>query len=317
MPFLIEELARCVGAEAVGRTGIEVARLAAIDEAGPDAICPLLRKRYLFQMSVVPAAVLAPPALAEHALEHGVPAAIVHDHPVLALAALIDIFHPPGEEPRGVHPRAFVDPGARVHESAWIGPGAVVEAGAVIGEGCSIGPNAIICGAAELGRHVRVGPGAVIGHEGFGFAPGPDGPVKVRQVGRVVIGDYVEIGANTCVDRATLGATVVGVASKIDNLVQVGHNARIGKRVLVAGQAGLAGSTVVGDDVMLGGQAGVGDHLTIGERARVAARSGVVGDVPAGGEVAGYPALPRLTWLRIMARLARDAGEGADEKEGP
>jgi UDP-3-O-[3-hydroxymyristoyl] glucosamine N-acyltransferase len=316
MSFTAAELALRTGATVAGRADVVVGELRAIDDATSGCIAPFLRKRLLLGLGSLPGAVLTSPWLADAALEAGVPAAIVHAEPVLALAALIDVFYPPGEELRGVHPRAFVDPDARVHGTAWVGPGAVIEAGAVVGEECWIGSNAVICGCAELGRCVRVGPGAVIGHEGFGFAPGNQGPVKVRQVGRVVLEDFVEIGANACVDRGTLGATVVGEGSKLDNLVQVGHNARIGRRVLVAGQAGLAGSTVVGDDAMLGGQAGVADHLTIGERARVAGRSGVVGDVPAGGEVAGYPALPRRKWLRIVARLARGAGV-ATEGEDP
>jgi len=185
-------------------------------------------------------------------------------------------------------------------------------------EGAWIGPNAVICAGTRIGRFARVGPCAVIGHEGFGFAPSPDGPVRIRQVGGVDIGDFAEIGAAACVDRATLGVTRVGREARLDNLVQVGHNCRIGRRVLVAAQAGFAGSTVIGDDAMFGGQAGVADHLRIGEGARVAAKSGVVGDVAAGKTVAGYPAMDHRRWLRAMARLAASAASksrnGADEQ---
>jgi UDP-3-O-[3-hydroxymyristoyl] glucosamine N-acyltransferase len=267
-----------------------------------------LRRRLLEGSPGTPGAVIASPHLAAFALEAGVSAAIVHVEPVIGLARAIDVFHPE-EEPRGaIHPTAVVDPEADVHESAWIGPGAVVDPGARIGEGSWIGPNAVICRGVEIGRYVRIGPGAVIGYEGFGFVPSPEGPVKVRQVGGVTVGDFAEIGACACVDRATLGTTVIGEASKLDNLVQVGHNTRLGKRVLVAGQAGFAGSTVVGDDAMIGGQVGVADHLRIGPRAKLAAKSGVAGDVPADAVYGGLPAGPHRRWLRSMARLLMTGG---------
>ncbi|MBW2277110.1 MAG: UDP-3-O-(3-hydroxymyristoyl)glucosamine N-acyltransferase, partial [Deltaproteobacteria bacterium] len=132
--------------------------------------------------------------------------------------------------------------------------------------------------------------------------------VKVRQVGGVTICDFVEIGASACVDRATLGKTEIGEGTKLDNLVQVGHNAKLGKRVLVAGQAGLAGSTLVGDDAMIGGQVGVADHLRVGARAKIAAKSGVAGDVPADAVYGGIPAGPHRKWLRAMARLLAKGG---------
>jgi UDP-3-O-[3-hydroxymyristoyl] glucosamine N-acyltransferase len=259
----------------------------------------------LAQASTVPGAVLAVSGLAEFALTKGVLAGIVHNQPAVALAGLIDLFYPERDGSGRIHPSAFVDPSARVHPSADIGPMAVVEAGASIGEKSLIGPGAVICEGCRVGRFVRIGPGAVIGAEGFGVVPSGNGPVKLRHVGNVVIEDYVEVGANTCVDRGTLGTTAIDHASKLDNLVQVGHNTRIGKRVLIAGQVGLAGSTVVEDDAMLGGQVGVKDHVTIGTRAKVAGGSGVIRDVAADETVAGFPAIPRARWLRAMAWLAR------------
>jgi UDP-3-O-[3-hydroxymyristoyl] glucosamine N-acyltransferase len=313
----VTELARLVGGRALGEGALLLAGVRALDEAAPDSVSPLLRRRLLEGLAVLPGAVLGGAGCCAAALERGVRAAVAHDEPVIALARVIDRFHPPAAQRGFVHPAAVVEAGAEVHPTAWIGPGAVIEAGARVGEGAWIGPNAVICGAARLGRFVRVGPGAVIGHEGFGFVPSADGPVKVRQVGAVEIGDFAEIGAGTCVDRATLGVTRVGEGTKLDNLIQVGHNARLGRRVLVAAQAGFAGSTVVEDGAMIGGQAGVADHLRIGADARVAAKSGVVGDVAAGTAVAGYPAVARQEWLRSMARLAALAARphrtGADE----
>ena len=308
MRLTVEELAERTGGEPVGDIDLSIEGLSPLDEADPHRLSPLMRWRLLEGARRTPGAVIATPSLASSALEAGVSAAIAHPEPVIGLARVLDIFHPEAEQRGEVHPAAVVDPEAVVHETAWIGPGAVVDAGAQIGEGSWIGPNAVICDGVEIGRYVRIGPGAVIGYEGFGFVPSTDGPVKVRQIGGVKIGDFAEVGACVCIDRATLGTTEVGEETKIDNLVQVGHNAKLGKRVLVAGQAGLAGSTLVGDDVMIGGQVGVADHLRVGARAKIAAKSGVAGDVPADAVYGGIPAGPHRKWLRAMARLLAKGG---------
>lgn len=308
MDLTVEELAERTGGEPVGDPDLRVEGLSPLDEAEPRRISPLLRWKLLEGARQLPGAVVASPRLAAAAIEAGVAAAIAHAEPVIGLARLIDVFHPQAEQRGAVHPTATVDPGARVHETAWIGPGAVVEADVEIGEGAWIGPNAVICAGVEIGRFARIGPGAVIGYEGFGFVPSPEGPVKLRQVGGVTIGDFVEVGACTCIDRGTLGRTEIGDETKLDNLVQVGHNARLGRRVLVAGQAGLAGSTVIGDEAMIGGQVGVADHLRIGARAMVAAKSGVASDVPADAVFGGLPAGPHRKWLRAMARLLASGG---------
>jgi UDP-3-O-[3-hydroxymyristoyl] glucosamine N-acyltransferase len=315
MPMGITEIARKIGGTVVGDVRFAVAELKALEEATPDSISPLLQKRMLKRAMTMPGAVLATPKLAELGIAAGARAAVACDQPIAALAALIDIFHPEFERASGIHPSAVVDPTAVIHPTASIGPNAVVEAEAEIGEASFVGPGAVICAGCKIGCHVVIGPGAVIGAQGFGFAPGPDGPVRMRHVGTVVIEDFVEIGANTCVDRATLGTTRVGRRSKLDNLVQVGHNVIIGERALLAGQVGLAGSSAVGDDAMLGGKAGIADHVVIGARAKVAANSGVTRDVADDQIVAGYPALPREKWLRAVAWLAR-AGRAGGEKNG-
>jgi UDP-3-O-[3-hydroxymyristoyl] glucosamine N-acyltransferase len=305
MLWTIKDLAARIDGQVVGRADFKVSELCALDDAKETAISPYFQKPFLAQANTLPGAVLTFTGLAEFALAGGVQAAIVHRQPALALADLIDLFHPENENPGRIHPTAFVDPDARVHPTATIGAMAVVEAGASIGEKSLVGPGAVICDRCRVGRFVRIGPGAVIGAEGFGVVPGENGLVKLRHVGDVVIEDYVEIGANTCIDRGTLGTTTIGHDSKLDNLVQVGHNTHIGKRVLIAGQTGLAGSTVVEDDVMLGGQVGVADHVTIGARAKVAGKSGVIRNVSENEIVAGFPAVPRAKWLRAMAWLAR------------
>jgi UDP-3-O-[3-hydroxymyristoyl] glucosamine N-acyltransferase len=303
MSYTIGALAQQVGGQALGRAERQVSEITSIDDARESGISPFFQKKLLSRTTVLPGAVLAPPALARHALEHGVAAALAHEQPVAALAGLIDLFHPKKETPGQVHPTAFVDPRAEVHPTARIEPMAVVEAGAVVGRQSIIGPGAVICRGCRIGRYVRIGPGSVIGAEGFGVVQIDGRPVKLRHVGHVVVEDYVDIGANTCIDRGTLGTTIVGCGAKIDNQVQVGHNARIGRQVIMAAQVGLAGSTVIGDDVMIGGQAGVKDHIEIGAGAKVAGGCGVTRDVAPGEVVAGFPTLPRVTWLRAMARL--------------
>lgn len=304
----VRDLAQQIGAHTKGDESFTPEILTALEDADAHALCPFFRKGALNSAPALPGAVLADAALADAALYRGVRAAVVHENPVIGLAALIDIFFPEPPVTGGIHPSAAVHPSAEVHPTASIGPNAVVEALARIGENAVVGPGAIICTGAFIGSRARIGPGAVIGHEGFGFAPTSRGLQKIRQVGRVIIEDDVEIGANACVDRGTLGVTRIGRGAKLDNLVQVGHNAQVGQYAVLAGQAGVAGSTVIEDNAMLGGQAGVADHLTVGKGAKVAAKSGVIANVSPGAVVAGYPAVPRVRWLRFFASDAPKKG---------
>lgn len=208
--------------------------------------------------------------------------------------------------PRGaqIHETAVIDETADIGKGADIGPFAQIGPGVVIGAGAQIGAGATVTHAL-VGRDVRVLPGARIGQSGFGFVEGPHGLVEVPQLGRVVIGDEVEIGANTTIDRGALGDTVIGAGAKIDNLVQIGHNARIGRNCIIAAQTGVSGSCVVGDGVMMGGQVGLADHLVIGAGAQIAAGSGLMRNVPEGEKWGGRPARPIKDWLRETAMLAK------------
>jgi UDP-3-O-[3-hydroxymyristoyl] glucosamine N-acyltransferase len=244
--------------------------------------------------------------------------------PRLALARLSTRLDPrPPVAPPGVHPTAVVDPsavlghtvaigagavvaaGARLGDGVAIGPGAVVGAGAVVGPGSVLGERVVVGDDVRLGARCRVQAGTVLGSDGFGYAVGPRGAERIRHLGTVVLGDDVEIDANACVDRGTLGATAIGDRTKVDNLVQIAHNVRIGCDVLIAGQTGIAGSTTIGDRVIVGGAAGIGDHLHVGDDARIAGGAGVTKDVPPSETWGGYPAQPIKRWARERYLIGR------------
>jgi UDP-3-O-[3-hydroxymyristoyl] glucosamine N-acyltransferase len=223
----------------------------------------------------------------------------------------------------GIHPSAVIDPGAVLGEGVAVGPNAVIAAGARIGDRCRIGagcylgpgvtlgadcviePNVTIQRDSRLGDRCILHPGAVIGGDGFGFAWDGTGHRKVPQLGRVVIEDDVDIGCNSCVDRATLGETRIRRGTKIDNLVQVAHNTDIGAHVILVSQAGVAGSSTVGTGAIIAGQVAISDHVAVGAGARVGGQSGVTKDVPAGAAVFGTPARPMKDTLRELGALAQ------------
>lgn len=223
-----------------------------------------------------------------------------------------------------VAPDAFIEDGAVIEAGAAIGPkatigaGAVISSNAVIGRGCQIGrktyigPNASVQ-SAFIGDKVIVHPGVRIGCDGFGFVAGRAGLEKMPQIGRVIIQDNVEIGANSCIDRGALTDTIIGDGTKIDNLVQIGHGVKIGRSCAIAAATGIGGSTTIGDFVMIGGRAGIADHVNIGDGAQLAGGSGVMHDIPAGARWGGTPAQPVKGWLREVAHL-REISRGKDRK---
>jgi UDP-3-O-[3-hydroxymyristoyl] glucosamine N-acyltransferase len=240
-----------------------------------------------------------------------------------AMARLLGRFEEKSAPTPGCHPTAVVDASAEVAKSASIGPlvvvgpgtfigaDAVLHAGVVLGKGCRVGegsilyPRAVLYDGTEVGERVIVHAGAVLGSDGFGYVLHAGRMVKVPQIGRLVVGDDVEIGANTTIDRATLDQTSIGAGSKLDNLVQVGHNVRLGEGCVICGQAGIAGSTRLGRGVVMGGQSGSGDHLELGDGVQVAAASAVLQDVEAGQKVGGVPATPLGHWRRVSLLVAR------------
>jgi UDP-3-O-[3-hydroxymyristoyl] glucosamine N-acyltransferase len=197
---------------------------------------------------------------------------------------------------------AVIEAGVELGEGTWVEPHAVISAGCVIGRNCRIGAQASVA-YALIGDNVHLYPGVRVGQDGFGFAIDPAGYVKVPQLGRVIIEGHTEIGANTTIDRGTLGDTVIGMGSWLDNLVQIAHNVKIGKACIIAAQTGISGSTQIGNYVAIGGQVGIAGHLKVGDMARLAAKSGVTRDVPAKEEWMGYPAMPMKQYLRQVATL--------------
>ncbi|HNX96139.1 MAG TPA: UDP-3-O-(3-hydroxymyristoyl)glucosamine N-acyltransferase [Candidatus Aminicenantes bacterium] len=250
------------------------------------------------------------------------PSRILVDEPHEAFARLLALFHPRSPAPPGVHPTAVVGAGVTLGEGVSIGPLTVLGDGVVIGAGseihggvhlypgvrigahCLIYARVVVREQCSLGDRVIVQPGAIIGGDGFGFAHRRDGsPVKIPQVGRVVIGDDCEIGAGTCVDRATLGETVLAAGVKLDNLVQIGHNVHIGRYTAISAQSGISGSTVIGERVIMGGQVGVADHLNLADGVMVAAKSGISGSIKTAMVVAGTPHMEMSRWRRNYATL--------------
>lgn len=333
-PYSLAAIAAAAGGTVGSERDIRLTGVAPLQSAGPSQVSFLDNRKYAALLaSTAAAAVIVHPDLAGR-----VPAgstAIVTQEPYLGWARVASLFYPVPAVESGVHPSAVVDPSASVDPTAEIGPFAVVArhaeigprcrlgAGCVIGEGVILGPDCRIGSHASithaiLGARIYIYPGARIGQEGFGFAVAPAGFVTVPQLGRVIIEDDVEVGANSTIDRGSAQDTVIGAGSRLDNLVQIGHNVQLGRCCVIVAQVGISGSAVLEDFVQVGGQAGVAGHFRIGRKARVGAQAGVMKDVPPGADVVGSPAIPvrekfrQIAWVRKMAeatRPSRPAGE--------
>ena len=322
-PYSLDELARLSGAQLMdGGDGKQrITDVAPLETAGPEDVTFLDNRKYLDAFSRTRAAA----AFVDERFVARAPAGmavLLTKEPYKAFARAAQAFYPTKPVSPGVAPTAIIDQAAVVPADCEIGPYVVIEAGARLGARCRIGAHAVIGHAVELGDDCRVGPhvtlshcligsrvvlhpGARIGQPGFGFAPDQNAPIKIPQLGRVVIGDDVDIGANTTIDRGSGHDTVIGPGTMIDNLVQIGHNVVLGRGCILAGQVGISGSTKLGDFVMAGGQAGLAGHLDIGSGARIAAQAGLMRDVAAGSTVAGAPAVAITSWWRQVAILQR------------
>jgi UDP-3-O-[3-hydroxymyristoyl] glucosamine N-acyltransferase len=315
----LAEIAARLGCELRGDGAIAIHAVRGLEEAGPGDLTFLANPKYAAQLATTRASAVI---VAKQHTELPI-ATLRADNPYLCFAEALALFHRPLQPPVGVHPTAVIAASARIAEPVSIGAYVVVGDDVVIGPGATVHPHVTIYPGVHIGanfvahagvvvrEHVRVGdrvvlqPGVVIGADGFGFAPGPTGAVKIPQAGTVIIEDDVEIGANATVDRATLEATIIRRGAKLDNLVMVAHNCEVGAHSFLAAQVGIAGSTKIGRGVQMGGQAGAAGHLTIGDGVQVAAQSGVPNSVAAGTVVGGYPAIEVGLWRRTSAALLR------------
>jgi UDP-3-O-[3-hydroxymyristoyl] glucosamine N-acyltransferase len=328
-PFSLAELALRCGAELAVEANPDAVMLdvAPLDCAGASHISFLDNKKYVEAFTASQAGA----CLVHRSLTVKAPAGmalLISEDPYRAYAKVASAFYPVAQVVTGIAAGAHVDssailgqgvqidpgvvigPKAEIGDGCLIAPNAVIGAGVVLGEGCIIGAGATISHAI-LGKRVNIYPGVRIGQDGFGFAMGPLGHLKVPQLGRVLIEDDVEIGANATIDRGAGPDTIIGAGSKIDNLVQIGHNVQLGRGCVIVAQVGVSGSSRLDDFVVVGGQAGITGHLRIGAGARIAAQSGVMRNIEAGHTVGGSPAVPMTEWLRqsaVLGQLARKKG---------
>jgi UDP-3-O-[3-hydroxymyristoyl] glucosamine N-acyltransferase len=313
-------IAQLLGADLSGPADLEILRLDTLGRAGPGALSFIRSAGFASQWP----ASKASGALVSRGIEvkpDPARALLVVPDADLALNRVLELFAPRTAYAPGIHPTAVIDTSAKIGQGVHIGPHCVVGPRSVIGDGCvfianvsngadvAIGRGTTLHPAVVIGDRCVVGQGCqffggvVVGADGFGYRPSPDGRgvVKVPHIGNVEIGDGVEIGANSCVDRAKFGSTIIGSGTKIDNLCQIAHNCVIGRACLICGMTALAGSCTVGDGVIIGGHVGVSDNITIGARAMVGAKSGLMNDVPPGETWWGFPATPARDMARSMA----------------
>jgi UDP-3-O-[3-hydroxymyristoyl] glucosamine N-acyltransferase len=328
-PVSLAELAEATGASVASSNGaLMVQGVAILDKATPETITFLSDRRHAGALAetragacfvapsdvdLLPAGCVALVSPQPHAA-YALAAARLHKPrrlgpgPAIASDAVL-------EEGVVIAPNVVIGPGARIGARTVLGPGVVIGPGVTIGRDCEISANAVI-GFALIGDRVKILANAAIGEAGFGATPGPKGLIDVPQLGRVILQDGVTIGATSCVDRGAFDDTIVGENSKIDNIVHIAHNVRVGRNCAMAAYTGISGSVHIGDGVQFGGRAGVADHVNIGDGARVGASAGVLRDIPPGETWSGYPARPLKEWMRETAwlkKMSRRRREGTQE----
>jgi UDP-3-O-[3-hydroxymyristoyl] glucosamine N-acyltransferase len=317
--YTMEEIAEAVGGYVEGDSSVVISGVNGIEEAGPGDITFVANKKYIPLLKVTKAGAVL--------LDEDVKATRLNvirvSEPYAAFAKVLAMFAPPSGLPEGVSELAYIANDAEVAENAAVGPLAVIDSGAKVGartvvcsgayigcdssvgDDCVIYPNVTIRERVTVGDRVIIHPGTVLGSDGFGFATIEGVHHKVPQIGTVTVGDDVEIGACTTVDRGTMGATVIGDGCKIDNLVQIAHNVKLGKGTILAAQVGIAGSTKIGEYVVMGGQVGLVGHIEVGNGVQIGAKSGIPKSIPPGEIWFGYPARPIMETKRIEAYLKR------------
>lgn len=314
----LRELAERIGVELIGDGDVEISGAAGVSEAGEGQITYVEERRIADLEHTRASAAVVPHTVAKADIPilrarnprfaFGLALSILYERPYepagVSSKASIGKDVVIGSEP-SIYPNVVIDDGARIGDRVTLYPGVYVGKGSVIGDDSVLHPNVCIGEGVSIGRHVIIHAGAVIGSDGFGFVTEGGVHHKIPQVGGVIIEDYVEIGANSTVDRAALGNTVIKQGTKLDNLVHVAHNVAIGSHCLIAAQVGIAGSSALGDYVVLGGQVGIADHIVIGDRVMVGGKSGITRDVEAGQVIAGHYAMRLREWLKVQAVLPR------------
>jgi len=321
-PLTLAQVAERVDGRVGGDADVEVVDIAPVDEAGPDRLAFLGSRRYARYAGESDGAAFLVSADLDDELPEGA-ARVVVDDAYRAMRSLLQHFHPPRSWAPSVHQTAVLGRGVVLGEGVEIGPYVVLEDGVSVGDGTRIGAHCVLGESSSVGRDVRLHPhvvlyedtvvghrvtvhsGARLGPDGFGYTLVDGEHAKIPQVGRCVVEDDVEIGANTTIDRGSLGDTRIGRGSKLDNLVHVAHNVRVGARSLLAALVGIAGSTRLGEGVFMGGQSGAVNSIEIGDRARITVQAGVIGDVEAGGTYTGYPAKPHREAMRGYGHVSR------------
>ncbi len=326
-PCTLADLAAKTGSsiDGDGHEGKVVASASPLEDAIPGSLSFIDNPRYTKFLPDTKAAAVFCSAKLKDKVPSGT-VALINEQPYKAYATALSLIYPTAGKPQsitgevGISPRAFVCEDVLLEENVTIEAGAVIGKGAAIGRGSVILANAVIGQDVQIGRNSVVGAGAVvttayigdnviihtgvkIGQDGFGFAMGPGGHQKVAQIGRVIIQDKVEIGANSTIDRGSNRDTVIGEGTKIDNLVQIGHNVVIGRHCVIVGLAGIAGSATLGDYVVIAGQVGIGGHTNVGTGAQVGGGAGTHTDIEAGAKVIGYPAMPIKDWVKMNMKL--------------
>jgi len=330
-PFALSQIAALVGGELPDGTPPDfmVRGVAPLDNAEAGDISIFSEAKWEAGLEKSGASVIVTNAKLRDRVPTGKYVLLVAD-PRYAFAKIGHLIHPGPEPVAGIHPSAHIDPTAKIGEGTQIEPGvtiranvvigkrALIDCNAVIGEGvimgddCRVGANSIVTHTIASDR-VRIFPNSTVGGEGFGFVAGAEGPIRVAQLGRVMLHNDVRIGANCSVDRGAMGDTVIGQGTVTDNLVHIGHNVQVGRYCALVAQVGIAGSTTIGDFTMIGGQVGISDHRTIGSGVRIAAKSGVIHDIPNGQTWGGYPAVPVRIWHRQT--LATSGGGRRERKK--
>lgn len=320
-PFTSKQLAEIAKADLQGSADLVIKDVSSLEKATHENISFLDNRKYVAAFKASKAGLcIVHPDLAQHAPEGMT--LLLSKEPYMAYARVSRTFYPDERHDGSIAPTAYVSSSADVGENVTIEHGAYIADGVVIGknswikanaciqknvkvgEDCIISSNSTISHSL-IGNGVTIHPGCQIGQDGFGFASGPQGHVRIPQLGRVVIQDHVNIGANTTIDRGSGPDTVIGAGTQIDNLVQIGHNVQIGMGCVIVSQVGISGSTKIGNFVVIAGKAGVAGHLKIGDGVTIAARAGVMRDIEAGQTVGGFPAIPQKEWLRQVSTIAK------------